>query len=87
MLSRQLGKLATTDLWKITHRKSASVRRSASGGPVKTTIRQKNSIPQEIHIFCHGGQTQFVISTHTDVEQPAHLAKQMDGSESVFSMS
>jgi hypothetical protein len=25
MLSRRLGKLATTDLWKITHRKSASV--------------------------------------------------------------
>lgn len=60
---------------------------SAPGGPVKTTIRQKNSIAQEIHIFCHGGLTQFLISPHTDVEQPAHLAKQMDGSESVFSMS
>ena len=51
------------------------MRRSASGWPVKTTIRQKNSIPKKIHIFCHGGLTQFVINPHTAVGQPAHLAK------------
>jgi hypothetical protein len=64
------------------------VRRSASGWPVKTTIRQKNSIPQKIHIFCHGGLTQFVINPHTAIEQPAHVGG-TDGwqSESVFSMS